>query len=140
MEKINRDNGCLFVIRGSHKGVLEQHDYPDWENGVNKMYHGVRGYDGVPKTMLSMEKGDTVFFHPILLHGSGANRTQYYRKAISCHFASSECDYIDVKGTTQENIAKEVEEIAVTKGIEGLNFKDIWKFRSRLVRGVEINL
>ncbi|KAG7168080.1 Phytanoyl-CoA dioxygenase, peroxisomal-like 2, partial [Homarus americanus] len=95
MEKINRDNGCLFVIRGSHKGVLEQHDYPDWE---------------------------------------------HYRKAIACHFASSECDYIDVKGTTQENIAKEIEEVAVTKGIEGLNFKDIWKFRSRLVRGVEINL
>ncbi|XP_042223553.1 phytanoyl-CoA dioxygenase, peroxisomal-like [Homarus americanus] len=90
--------------------------------------------------MLSMEKGDTVFFHPILLHGSEANRTQHYRKAIACHFASSECDYIDVKGTTQENIAKEIEEVAVTKGIEGLNFKDIWKFRSRLVRGVEINL
>lgn len=40
------------------------------------MYHGVRGYDNIPKTMLPMEKGDTVFFHPILLHGSGDNRTQ----------------------------------------------------------------
>lgn len=59
--------------------------------------------------------------------------------------------FIDVKGTTQENIAKEVEEVAKRRGME-LNFqvfhmhnirlchlkrssKDIWKFRSRLVRG-----
>lgn len=30
MEKINTDNGCLFVIPGSHKGVLEPHEYPEW--------------------------------------------------------------------------------------------------------------
>lgn len=47
-----------------------------FQDGVNKMYHGVKGYDDVPKTLLSMEKGDTVFFHPILLHGSGANTTK----------------------------------------------------------------
>ena len=40
------------------------------------MYHGVRGYDDAPKAYLEMEKGDTVFFHPLLLHGSGANTTQ----------------------------------------------------------------
>ena len=40
------------------------------------MYHGVRGFDNEPKAMLSMEKGDTVFFHPILLHGSGDNFTK----------------------------------------------------------------
>ncbi|XP_069946621.1 phytanoyl-CoA dioxygenase, peroxisomal isoform X2 [Cherax quadricarinatus] len=123
MEKINNDNGCLFVLPGSHKGVLEQHDYPDWEDGVNKMYHGVRGYDNIPKTMLCMEKGDTVFFHPILLHGSGDNKTKHFRKAISCHYASSECEYIDVRGTSQENIAKEVEEVARKKGIEDLTYK-----------------
>ncbi|MCL4131424.1 UNVERIFIED_CONTAM: hypothetical protein GTU68_013296, partial [Idotea baltica] len=76
MEKVDADNGCLFVVPGSHKGRLEQHDYPEWEKGVNKMYHGVRGFDDHPKTLLPMEKGDTVFFHPILLHGSGDNKTQ----------------------------------------------------------------
>ncbi len=33
-------------------------------------------------------------------------------QAISCHFASSNCDYIDVSGTTQETIATEVKELA----------------------------
>lgn len=140
MEKINTDNGCLFVVPGSHKGVLEPHEYPEWINGVNKMYHGVKGYDDVPKTMLSMEKGDTVFFHPILLHGSGDNKTQHFRKAISCHYAASECEYIDVRGTSQENIAKEVEELARKRGVENLDFKDLWRVRNRLVRGVKVNL
>lgn len=36
-------------------------------------------------------------------------------QAISCHYAGADCYYIDVKGTTQENIEKEVEEIAARK-------------------------
>lgn len=36
-------------------------------------------------------------------------------QAISCHFASADCHYIDVKGTSQENIEREVLEIARKK-------------------------
>ncbi len=36
-------------------------------------------------------------------------------QAISCHYASADGYYIDVKGTTQENIEKEVKEIANRK-------------------------
>lgn len=36
-------------------------------------------------------------------------------QAISCHYASADCYYIDVKGTTQENIEKEVGELAARK-------------------------
>ena len=36
-------------------------------------------------------------------------------QAISCHYASADCYYIDVRGTTQENIEKEVTEIAARK-------------------------
>lgn len=175
MEKVNRQNGCLVVLPGTHAGTLQEHDYPEWEvsvrplngspgsiraispsathpqGGVNKMYHGVRDYDPQhPRVHLEMEKGDTVFFHPLLIHGSGTNQTQGFRKvphpqstscpstqtgpslalliltnakntapacvqAISCHYASADCYYIDVKGTTQENIEKEVGELAARK-------------------------
>ena len=36
-------------------------------------------------------------------------------QAISCHYASSHCHYIDVKGTIQQNIADEIEELARKK-------------------------
>ncbi|XP_063225544.1 phytanoyl-CoA dioxygenase, peroxisomal-like isoform X2 [Bacillus rossius redtenbacheri] len=138
MERVTVDNGCLVVIPGTHKGKLEPHDYPDYENGVNKAFHGVKGFENHPLLPLEMEKGDTVFFHPILVHGSGINTTKGFRKAISCHYAASECHYIDVKGTTQENIAKEVEELALRKGFD-LDFQTLWKLRMRLARGRELS-
>ena len=53
---------------------------------------------------------------------------------MSCHYCSSDSYFIDVKGTTQENIAKEVEDIAKRKGFR-MDFDEIWKLRSRDVRG-----
>ena len=70
-----------------------------------------------------MEAGDTVFFHPLLIHGSGANRSKGFRKAISCHYAASECEYIDVAGTSQENIAEEVLAIAKRRGLPITDFR-----------------
>ena len=31
MEKVNRSNGCLVVLPGTHHGKLLQHVYPDWK-------------------------------------------------------------------------------------------------------------
>ena len=36
----NRENGCLAVIPGSHKGPLHDHDNPDWEH-VNAGFFGI---------------------------------------------------------------------------------------------------
>lgn len=51
------------------------------QGGVNKMYHGIQNYDpSMPRQHLEMQAGDTVFFHPLLIHGSGTNRTAGFRK------------------------------------------------------------
>ena len=45
------------------------------------MYHGIKDYDAsIPLLHLEMNAGDTVFFHPLLIHGSGANQTNGFRK------------------------------------------------------------
>ncbi|KAJ7400394.1 Phytanoyl-CoA dioxygenase, peroxisomal [Pitangus sulphuratus] len=116
MERADQDNGCLVVQPGTHKTTLKPHGYPKWEGKTNKLFHGLLDEDEkTPKVHLVMEKGDTVFFHPLLIHGSGINRTSGFRKSISCHFASSECYYIDVKNTTQEHLEKELEEMVRKK-------------------------
>jgi len=144
MEKVNRKNGCLVVIPGSHKGELLPHEYPKWEGGVNKMYHGIQNLDPNANLLyLEMEAGDTVFFHPLLIHGSGTNVTKGFRKAISCHFASSQCDYIDVKGTIQESLANEVIQVAkkrLGEQVDEVNFNDLWAAKGQLVRGERTNL
>ncbi|NXA47848.1 PAHX protein, partial [Nothocercus julius] len=141
MERAHRDNGCLVVLPGTHTEPLKPHGYPKGE-GVNKLFHGILDLDeNSPRVHVVMEKGDTVFFHPLLIHGSGVNKTSGFRKSISCHFASSECHYIDVKNTLQEDIEKETVEVARAKfSVTSLDFKDIWSFRARLVQGERINL
>ncbi|XP_040091742.1 phytanoyl-CoA dioxygenase, peroxisomal-like, partial [Oryx dammah] len=90
--------------------------------GVNIMFHGIQDYDqNNARVHLVMEKGDTVFFHPLLIHGSGRNKSQGFRKAISCHFADANCHYIEMEGTNQENIGKEVVNMVRKKH----GFKDI---------------
>ena len=87
LEPVTRENGCLVVIPESHKGELLKHGNPDWEN-VNAGYFGVEGAPTSKRVHLEMNPGDTVFFHPILIHGSGRNRTQGYRRAISAHYSA----------------------------------------------------
>jgi phytanoyl-CoA hydroxylase len=90
---------------------------------------------------LEMETGDTVLFHPLLIHGSGANRTNGFRKAISCHYAASENEYIDVKGTIQEQFQNEVEGLVKKKNAEAeVVLKEVWQMKARLVCGERINL
>lgn len=57
-----------------------------------------------------------MFFHCLCLVLQG------FRKAISCHYAASECEYIDVHGTSQEGVATEIETLAKKRGVE-LDFK-----------------
>ncbi|XP_075383216.1 phytanoyl-CoA dioxygenase, peroxisomal-like isoform X2 [Mycteria americana] len=142
MERADQDNGCLVVQPGTHKEPLKPHGYPKWEGKTNKLFHGLLDEDEkTPRVHLVMEKGDTVFFHPLLIHGSGINKTSGFRKSISCHFASSECYYIDVKNTTQEHLEKEMVEMVHKKyNTTSVELRDIWNFRARLVQGERINL
>lgn len=138
MEEVTVDNGCLVVLPGTHrKQHLYRHDYPDWEGGTNKAFHGVLGFDEYITVPLCMEKGDTVFLHPLLIHGSGANFTKGFRKAISCHYASSDCHMIQVKGTIQENIATEMESIVLRKHGVASDYEVLFKNKCRFIRGTE---
>ncbi len=57
---------------------------------MNKFYHGIKDFDpNAPRLHLEMEAGDTVFFHPILIHGSGVNRTKRFRKVSRTYYIMS---------------------------------------------------
>merc|ERR1719422_184574 len=139
MQTINRDNGCLVVVPGSHitPGKLLHHGYPKWEGGVNKMYHGIQDWDpSSPRVHLHMEEGDTVFFHPLLIHGSGTNNTKGFRKSISCHYASGGCYYLDELEPEQKVIEEEITKLYQKKyGDLEMTMADGWKFKSRCVKG-----
>ncbi len=102
LERVTKENGCLVVVPGSQRGELLEHENPDFEY-LNGGYFGAKEIDGVldDRVHLEMEPGDTVFFHPILLHGSGRNRTQGFRRAISAHYTALDVEWA---WATDENI------------------------------------
>lgn len=149
-------------------GKLLEHGYPQpWHGPVNKAYHGLllskntTHSSGAGKfdekamedgsyrineilrhrVHLEMEPGDTVFFHPLLFHASGANLTHHSRRSISVHFASSTmCKYQDFTNAKQKTIADEVVEMAYKKTKQRIPFRAVWYGKSRQVCGKDGNL
>lgn len=86
-----RDNGCLAVLPESHRHGLLDHSMPDWEY-VNYKFYGISEDLMQNRVHVEMEPGDTILFHPLLVHGSGRNRTKGFRRSISAHYASAKCE------------------------------------------------
>ncbi|XP_032841748.2 phytanoyl-CoA dioxygenase, peroxisomal-like, partial [Tyto alba] len=59
---------CLVVQPGTRKEPPKPHGYPKWEKH--------------PRAHIMMEKGDMVFFHPLLIQSSGANKTSGFQKGV----------------------------------------------------------
>ncbi len=96
LEPVTRENGCLVVVPGSHRGEVLVHENPPDIEDLNMAYFGVAeiGNQIEQRVHLEMAPGDTVFFHPVLLHGSGRNRTQGFRRAISAHYTALDVEWM----------------------------------------------
>ena len=92
---MTRENGCLAVVPGSHRAGLREHAEPDWD-WVNAFFFGVELDESelAARVHLEMQPGDTLFFHPLLLHGSGHNETDDFRRAITTHYAWTGCEKV----------------------------------------------
>ena len=86
-----RAHGCLAVIPGSHQEGLLDHALPDWEY-VNHGFYGVEEVDLDQRVHVELDPGDTLLFHPLIVHGSGRNRSGEFRRAISIHYAAGSCE------------------------------------------------
>lgn len=90
-----RENGCLQVIRGSHKMGRIEHGFVGEQVGAARHY-----VDLALKTMelvyVELEPGDALFFHSNLLHRSDANLSDRPRwSLISVYNRQSNMPYND---------------------------------------------
>ncbi|XP_021208548.2 probable phytanoyl-CoA dioxygenase isoform X2 [Bombyx mori] len=142
LDPANLQNGCLYIVPGSHKcGKLFKH--VTFKNS-KKFFHVIADEDQLAplsnRLYLEMSPGDTVFFHPYLIHGSGPNDTKDYRKALTIHYANSACHYVDLRGTVQEELSTEFQREGARRGITGFDYSDYWKLKIKAVRGPRCNL
>lgn len=91
----NQENGCLQVIKGSHKMGRVEHGFSGEQVGASQRY-----VDLALKTMeliyVELKGGDVLLFHSNLLHRSEANLSDKPRwSMISCYNRASNIPYND---------------------------------------------
>ena len=148
LQHVHRNNGCLCVIPGTHKrhGQVLPHAHPQpWHGPVNKAYYGLQLPDNGKditallsrRLHLEMAPGDTVFFHPLLVHGSGANLSDTNRRSMQVHYCNSaEVNWApDGVIPEQRRIAKVAEAVWKRKLGFKVTFEQVFKLKSRQVQG-----
>ncbi len=93
LEDATRDNGCLWVQPGGHRGPLRERFVRDGDRLQMEALDTTpwpTTADGVP---LEVPAGTLVVFHGLLPHGSAANRSAVSRMACTLHVTDGAAVY-----------------------------------------------
>ena len=91
IDAADRENGCLYVIPGSHKWDIFEHD--DLEGSQQrefKLARGARDEDGVA---VEVPPGAVIWFHSHLLHKSTDNHSLRFRRSYVVHYLSAQAEW-----------------------------------------------
>ncbi|WP_370980585.1 phytanoyl-CoA dioxygenase family protein [Agaribacterium sp. ZY112] len=85
INKATTENGCLQVLKGSHKlGRLDHSRTGDQKGAEMQFVDEAMKYHELIN--VELEPGDTLFFHCNLLHKSNQNRSEHPRWSIICAY------------------------------------------------------
>jgi len=90
LDNVTLDNGCLWVITGSHREGLVEHERWEIDGREDKQVTEER-LDRGREVPIVMPAGSCSFHHSLLLHGSGANNTDQPRRGLAVHYMSGRC-------------------------------------------------
>ena len=100
----NKKNGCLQVIKGSHKMGRVNHGFSGEQVGADMVMvnHALSRLEHV---YVELEPGDALFFHSNLLHRSEANLSDFPRwSIISCYNSLSNEAFNDTSTSWKEPV------------------------------------
>lgn len=87
------ENGCLQVIKGSHKMGRVEHGFSGEQVGASQRFVEL-ALGGMEHVFVELDPGDTLFFHSNILHRSEANLSDRPRwSLISCYNRSTNIGY-----------------------------------------------
>jgi len=91
VDRATRENGCLQVIRGSHKMGRVNHILTGDQAGADmeRVNEALKRLDLV---YCEMEPGDALFFHSNLLHRSDQNKSKNPRWSLICCYNAARND------------------------------------------------
>lgn len=123
----NKANGCLQVIRGSHKLGRLNHGFAGEQVGADMVM-----VNNALKTMelvyCELDAGDALFFHSNLLHRSEANLSDHPRwSIISCYSAQSNLAYNETSTAWNVPVATVPDEAIMEWAARSLSEADFLK-------------
>ena len=123
----NKENGCLQVIKGSHKLGRVNHGFSGEQVGADMVM-----VDNALKTMdlvySEFNPGDALFFHSNLLHRSEANLSDYPRwSIISCFSSQSNLAYNETSTAWKTPVDIVPDEAVLEWNAESLSGNDFLK-------------
>ncbi len=118
--RANKENGCLQVLKGSHKIGRINHGSTGEQVGAD-----MRRVNAALKSMelvyVELEPGDTLFFHGNLLHKSDANTSEHARfSLISAYNLASNKSFMEEPEASHTPISKVGNEVILKVGARGV--------------------
>lgn len=116
--RANKENGCLQVLKGSHKIGRINHGSTGQQVGAD-----MKRVNAAMKTMelvyVELEPGDTLFFHGNLLHRSDANTSDSARfSLISAYNLARNKSFMDEPEASHTPIQKVPNEMILKIGVK----------------------
>ena len=97
LDEATKENGCLKVLKGSHKVGRIGHgvsDTPEQTADMERITELEKRHESV---YITAEPGDALFFHSNLLHSSDANKSKNSRRTlIVCFNTKSNSPYKEI--------------------------------------------
>ena len=95
IDAADRDNGCLYVIPGSHTyGILVHEDLEGSQQSEFKIAREARDEEGVA---VEAPPGAVVWFNNQLLHKSTDNHSERFRRCNVAHYISANAERVPKK-------------------------------------------
>jgi phytanoyl-CoA hydroxylase len=91
LDDAEADNGCMYMVPGSHKWGDKQAQINDLPDGSD-LPDSFEGH-AVHLIMCPVKKGHVHFHHALTWHGSGTNHSNRPRRAIGIHFMTDKTNY-----------------------------------------------
>ena len=127
LTEANKENGCLQVIKGSHKLGRVNHGFAGEQVGADMVMVN-NALQTMELVYVELKAGDVLFFHPNLLHRSDANLSDRPRwSIISCFSSQSNLAYNEKSTAWQVPLETVPEEAVLQWESESLSNADFLK-------------
>ena len=108
LDKAEENNGAMYYYSGSHKFGILEHE-ASYARGSSQTIKDKNYLSKFKKVQPTLEAGDALIHHCLVVHGSSANKSDHNRQGWTIQFKDKHAIYnIDQKKRYEESLEKQI--------------------------------